>query len=67
MVAYTLRALGGALVTERAAYSSRTCRICGHCEPGNRESQAVFRCLACGDAENADMNTAGVLLGGVGP
>lgn len=30
----------------KAAYTSQTCAICGHCAPESRESQAVFRCVA---------------------
>lgn len=41
-----------------AAYTSQTCAECGHCAPGNRESQAVFRCQSCGLADNADVNAA---------
>jgi transposase len=40
------------------AYTSQTCGVCGHCAPGNRESQAVFRCIACGHRANADLNAA---------
>jgi transposase len=40
------------------AYTSQTCSVCGHCVPGNRESQAVFRCVACGYGVNADVNAA---------
>jgi transposase len=40
------------------AYTSQTCNPCGHCAPENRESQAVFRCLACGHQANADVNAA---------
>jgi transposase len=40
------------------AYTSQTCSVCGHCAPGNRESQAVFRCVACGHQANADVNAA---------
>ncbi|MFI6720431.1 RNA-guided endonuclease InsQ/TnpB family protein [Kribbella sp. NPDC050470] len=40
------------------AYTSRTCSVCGHCAPENRESQAVFRCVACGHRANADVNAA---------
>jgi transposase len=40
------------------AYTSQTCSVCGHCAPGNRESQAVFRCVACGHREHADVNAA---------
>ncbi len=40
------------------AYTSQTCSVCGHCVPENRESQAVFRCVACGYRANADVNAA---------
>ncbi len=40
------------------AYTSQTCSVCGHCAPENRESQAVFRCVACGHESNADVNAA---------
>ncbi len=30
--------------------------------PGNRTSQATFRCLACGHADNADINAAKNIL-----
>ena len=40
------------------AYTSQTCSVCGHCAPENRESQAVFRCVACGHQANADVNAA---------
>lgn len=40
-----------------AAYTSMTCNACGHCEKGNRKSQA-FLCLACGHADHADINAA---------
>lgn len=41
-----------------AAYTSQTCSTCGHCAPENRESQAAFRCTACGYQVNADVNAA---------
>jgi transposase len=40
------------------AYTSQTCSTCGHCASENRESQAVFRCVACGHQANADVNAA---------
>lgn len=40
------------------AYTSQTCNACGHCASGNRESQAAFRCVACGHRANADTNAA---------
>ncbi|MEU7910657.1 transposase [Microbispora bryophytorum] len=39
-------------------YTSQTCSVCGHCAPDNRESQAVFRCRACGHQADADVNAA---------
>ncbi|WBQ08714.1 RNA-guided endonuclease InsQ/TnpB family protein [Kribbella sp. CA-293567] len=42
--------------------TSRTCAACGHCAPGNRESQAVFECEACGHLAHADTNAAVVIL-----
>jgi putative transposase len=42
--------------------TSRTCAACGHCAPGNRESQAVFECEACRHQAHADTNAAAVIL-----
>jgi len=39
-------------------YTSQTCQKCGHCERGNRKSQASFQCLSCGFCANADLNAA---------
>jgi transposase len=41
-----------------AAYTSQCCSACGHVAPESRESQALFRCVACGYACNADVNAA---------
>lgn len=48
----------GAVVRVDPKNTSRTCAACGHCAPGNRESQAVFECEACGHAAHADTNAA---------
>jgi putative transposase len=40
------------------AYTSQRCSACGHIAAGSRESQALFRCVACGFACNADVNAA---------
>ncbi|WP_460653337.1 RNA-guided endonuclease InsQ/TnpB family protein [Kribbella endophytica] len=40
------------------AYTSQTCSVCGHRAPESRESQAVFRCVACGHRAHADVNAA---------
>jgi len=39
-------------------HTSTTCSSCGHINPSNRVSQAVFRCLACGYEAHADVNAA---------
>lgn len=40
------------------AYTSQTCSACGHVASENRESQAVFRRVACRYEANADVNAA---------
>ena len=42
----------------KAAFTSQTCSVCGYCASDNRESQAVFRCVARGHQVNADVNAA---------
>jgi putative transposase len=42
----------------RPAYASQRCSACGHIAAGSRESQALFRCVACGNTLNADINAA---------
>ena len=39
-------------------YTSQRCSACGEADRDSRESQAVFRCTACGFAGNADVNAA---------
>jgi len=38
------------------------CRVCGHIAWESRESQALFRCVACGHADHADANAARNIL-----
>ena len=40
------------------AYTSQRCSACGRVDGRSRESQARFRCTACGYAGNADVNAA---------
>jgi transposase len=47
----------------RPHFTSQTCNACGHCEAGNRESQA-FLCLRCGHSDHADVNAAKNIAGG---
>ncbi len=42
----------------RPAFTSQRCSACGQVDRDSRESQAVFRCTACGFADNADVNAA---------
>ena len=42
----------------RPALTSQRCSACGQVDRGSRESQAVFRCTACGFAGHADVNAA---------
>ncbi|MCE2432671.1 MAG: transposase [Candidatus Latescibacteria bacterium] len=39
-------------------YTSQTCAECGHCEKGNRHTQASFLCKVCGHKDHADRNAA---------
>jgi transposase len=40
------------------AFTSQRCSACGHIARESRESQALFRCVACRYACNADVNAA---------
>lgn len=40
------------------AFTSQRCSACGYVDRKSRESQAIFRCTACGFALNADVNAA---------
>jgi len=42
----------------KPAFTSQRCSACGRVDGKSRESQAVFRCTACGYACNADVNAA---------
>jgi putative transposase len=46
------------------AYTSQTCHACQHVASANRQSQAVFRCVACGHSDHADLNAAKNLADG---
>jgi putative transposase len=43
-------------------HTSQRCAECGYTAAGNRVTQAVFRCLACGHQANADVNAARNIL-----
>ena len=46
------------LIAVDPAYTSQTCAACGVIDARSRPSQAVFSCVACGHADNADLNAA---------
>jgi transposase len=48
----------GRVIRVDPAYTSQCCSACGIVDREARESQAVFRCRACGHAGNADVNAA---------
>ena len=39
-------------------HTSQRCRACGHVAAESRKSQALFACVACSFASNADVNAA---------
>lgn len=49
---------GAVVVKVNPAFTSQTCYACKHVARESRESQAVFRCVACGHQDNADVNAA---------
>jgi putative transposase len=53
---------GCAVVRVDPRHTSQRCSACGHVDPGNRPSQAIFSCLACSHADNADANAANNIL-----
>ncbi|MGG8167804.1 transposase [Klebsiella aerogenes] len=53
---------GGEVQVVNPAYTSQKCAGCGHTVKENRQSQAVFVCVACGYEANADINGARNIL-----
>lgn len=56
-VTYKAEALGMAVISVDAKYSSQGCSKCGHTERANRNRHR-FRCKACGHTLHADVNAA---------
>jgi transposase len=55
-------ASGAAVIYVDPRFTSQQCHVCGHTAPGNRDSQAVFRCQKCGHSDHADLNAARNIL-----
>ncbi len=54
------------LVEVNPQYTSQTCSRCGFIDKNNRPTQAMFKCLACGHTDNADVNAAlNILASGI--
>ncbi|WP_433523123.1 RNA-guided endonuclease InsQ/TnpB family protein [Nocardia pseudovaccinii] len=56
------RYTGTRIVKIDPAYTSQTCNACQHAASGSRESQARFRCVACGHSDHPDVNAARNIL-----
>lgn len=63
MLAYKCAFQEKEFVAVKPHYTSQTCCACGHVAKENRTSQAVFVCISCGYADNADVNAAKNILG----
>jgi putative transposase len=53
---------GRTVIAVEPHHTSQRCAQCGHVAAGNRITQAVFRCLACGHHAYADLNAARNIL-----
>ncbi len=57
-IGYKARIRGVPVVAVDPAYTSQTCAACGCVDQRSRQSQSVFRCVACGYEAHADLNAA---------
>lgn len=62
MIAYKAEDAGRTVVVVNPRHTSQRCHLCGHTCPGNRVTQAVFRCTSCGHVAHADVNAARNIL-----
>jgi putative transposase len=60
-LAYKCQRHGSVLMEVPAAYSSQECAECRAIDPANRRGR-LFHCVACGHADDADINAARVIL-----
>lgn len=60
--AHKAAASGAVAIHVDPRFTSQQCHMCGHTSPGNRESQAEFRCVECGHSDHADANAAKNIL-----
>ena len=57
-VAYKAEHAGRVVIAVDPRHSSQRCSSGGHVDGGNRLTQATFRCQACGQQAQADINAA---------
>jgi len=62
MLEYKAPWRGATLVAVPPAFTSQQCSCCGRIAVENRKTQALFECVQCGHAENADRNAARNIL-----
>lgn len=55
-LAHKAESAGRVVVEVNPRHTSQRCAQCGHVAAGNRATQAVFKCLACGHEAHADVN-----------
>ena len=61
MLEYKCEQYGQVFLKVAPNHTSQTCSVCGFVHPENRKGK-LFRCLACGHTEDADVNAAKVIL-----
>lgn len=62
MLGYKTAERGGRIVLVPPQHSSQECSACGHVAPENRPTRYLFRCVACGHQEHAEVHAAKVTL-----
>jgi len=65
LLSYKAESAGRTVVTVDGRYTSQTCFECGHVEPGNRLSQAAFRCCSCGHEATPTSTPRAIFFGPV--
>ena len=57
-VGYKMEWAGGELILVHPAYTSQECSACHHVARESRKTRDKYECVACGHAEDADVNAA---------
>jgi putative transposase len=62
LLSYKAESAGRTVVSVDPRYTSQTCAVCQHVDPGNRVNQKDFRCRKCSHCDYADINAARNIL-----